>query len=84
MTTPLVTVRISADIYEAAKAKLEEIAHARGFEGRMMVVTDEALRPGDCRIEWAEGGLVRDEAATLATINDTVARYVAARTAAQD
>jgi flagellar assembly protein FliH len=84
VTTPLVTVRIGADIYEPAKAKLEEIARARGFEGRMMVVTDEALRPGDCRIEWAEGGLVRDEAATLATVNDTVSRYVAARTAAQE
>ena len=84
VTTPHVTVRIGADIYEAAKSKLEEIAHARGFEGRMIVVSDEALRPGDCRIEWAEGGVVRDEAATLATINDTVARYVAARTAAQD
>ncbi|HVZ51562.1 MAG TPA: FliH/SctL family protein [Pseudolabrys sp.] len=84
VTTPHVAVRISADIYEAAKAKLEDIARARGFEGRMMVITDEALRPGDCRIEWAEGGLVRDEALTLATINDTVARYVAARTAVQD
>ena len=82
--TPHVTVHISADIYETAKAKLEEIARARGFEGRMMVVCDEALRPGDCRIEWAEGGVVRDEAATLATINETVARYIAARTAAQE
>lgn len=84
VTAPHVTVRIGADIYEAAKAKLEEIARARGFEGRMVVVTDETLRPGDCRIEWAEGGLVRDEAATLETINDTVSRYVAARTVAQE
>jgi flagellar assembly protein FliH len=83
VTTPHIVVRIGADIYETAKAKLEEIARARGFEGRMAVISDEAMRPGDCRIEWADGGLVRDEAATLSMINDVVGRYVAARTAAQ-
>ena len=36
------------------------------------------MAPGDCRIEWADGGIKRDEAATLSAINDTVARYVAA------
>jgi flagellar assembly protein FliH len=83
VTTPHIVVRIGADIYETAKTKLEEIARARGFEGRLAVISDEAMRPGDCRIEWADGGLIRDEAATLTMINDVVARYVAARTAAQ-
>jgi len=32
--------------------------------------------------EWADGGVKRDEAATRAVIDDAVARYVAARTAA--
>ena len=81
VTTPHIVVRIGADIYETARAKLEEIARARGFEGRLVVISDEAMRPGDCRIEWADGGIVRDEAATLSTINDVVGRYVAARTA---
>ena len=72
-------VHIGADIYEAAKAKLDEIAQARGFEGRLVVLSDPAMAPGDCRIEWADGGVSRDRAATLATIDDVVARYVAAR-----
>jgi flagellar assembly protein FliH len=37
------------------------------------------LAPGDCRIEWADGGLTRDSAATAAAIGEAVARYVAAR-----
>jgi flagellar assembly protein FliH len=77
---PHVVVHIGAEIYEAAKAKLDEIAHARGFEGRLVVLSDAAMAPGDCRIEWADGGVARDRAATLATIADAVARYVAART----
>ena len=80
VTTPHIVVRIGADIYETAKDRLEEIARARGFEGRLMVTPDAAMAPGDCRIEWADGGVTRDHAATLSTIDDVVGRYVAART----
>lgn len=79
---PHVVVHIGADIYETAKAKLEEIARARGFEGRLVVLSEAAMVPGDCRIEWADGGVARDRAATLAVIDDVVGRYVAARTSA--
>ena len=77
---PHVVVHIGAEIYDAAKAKLDEIAQARGFEGRLAVLSDSGMAPGDCRIEWADGGVARNRAATLATIDDVVARYVAART----
>jgi flagellar assembly protein FliH len=79
---PHVVVHIGADIYETAKTKLDEIAHARGFEGRLVVHSEAAMAPGDCRIEWADGGVARDRAATVAVIDDVVGRYVAARTSA--
>jgi flagellar assembly protein FliH len=79
VNTPHVVVRVGADIYDTAKGKLEESAHARGFEGRLVVMSDPDMAAGDCRIEWADGGVTRDEAATLSVINDVVARYVAAR-----
>ncbi len=76
---PHVVVHIGAEIYESAKAKLDEIAQARGFEGRLVVMSDLAMAPGDCRIEWADGGVARDRAATLAAIDELVTRYVAGR-----
>ena len=76
---PHVVVHVGADIYEIAKAKLDEIAHARGFEGRLVVLSEPAMAPGDCRIEWADGGVARDRASSLAVIDDVVSRYVAAR-----
>jgi flagellar assembly protein FliH len=82
VTTPHIAVRIGAEIYETAKVQLEDIARSRGFEGRLMILSDADLAPGDCRIEWADGGVTRDEATTLAAISDVVGRYVAARTAA--
>ena len=75
---PHVVVHIGAEIFDAAKAKLEEIAQGRGFEGRLVVLSDPGIAPGDCRIEWADGGVARDRTAILATIDDVVARYVAA------
>jgi len=45
----------------------------------LAVISDETLAPGDCRIEWADGGIVRDNTATASAIDETVARYVAAR-----
>lgn len=79
VAAPHVVVRIGADVFEMAKEKLEEIARAKGFEGRLVVLADEAMAPGDCKIEWADGGVNRDQAATLSAIDDVVGRYVAAR-----
>lgn len=79
VATPQIVVHIGADIYETAKDKLEDIARTRGFDGRLMVQPDSTMVPGDCRIEWADGGVIRDRAATLSAIDDMVNRYVAAR-----
>jgi flagellar assembly protein FliH len=37
------------------------------------------IEPGDCRIEWADGGLKRDRLATERAIAEAVERYVASR-----
>ncbi len=77
--TPHVAIRVGPDLYDDAKHKLEDIATARGFEGRLMVLSDDALALGDCRIEWADGGVTRDRATTETTINVCVTRYLGAR-----
>ncbi len=35
-----------------------EIAHAHGFDGRLVVLAEPDIAAGDCRIEWADGGVV--------------------------
>jgi len=82
VAAPHVEVRVGPDIYDTAKHQLEEIARARGFEGRLVVHSDDAMAAGDCRIEWADGGVVRDSTAIQTTVDDVVARYVAARSSA--
>jgi flagellar assembly protein FliH len=82
--TPHVVVRVPAELYETAKDRLTEIAAGRGFEGRLAVMADTELALGDCRIEWADGGLSRDRAATAAEIEEAVGRYMAGRISAEN
>ena len=79
LAAPHIVVRVNESLYARAKENLEDIARARGFEGRLVVMGMGDVATGDCRIEWADGGLVRDRAATEAAITDAVARYVAVR-----
>jgi len=81
VSSPHVAVRVGPAIYELAKEKIEEIARARGFEGRLVITSDETLAPGDCRIEWADGGVTRDQTATASAIDEMVSRYISARNA---
>jgi flagellar assembly protein FliH len=79
VASPHVVVRVSEALYAVTRDKLDEIARSRGFEGRLVVLADPAIAPGDCRIEWADGGINRDYAATEAAIAEAVARYIGAR-----
>jgi flagellar assembly protein FliH len=79
VAAPHVVVRIAEPIYELAHKRLEEISRLHGFEGRLVVLAEPGMAAGDCRIEWADGGVSRDRSETEATIGEAVGRYVAAR-----
>jgi flagellar assembly protein FliH len=44
-----------------------------------VVIGETDIAAGDCRIEWADGGVNRDRAATETAITEAVDRYIAAR-----
>jgi flagellar assembly protein FliH len=79
IAAPHVVVRVAEQIYEIAQPRLEQIAQLHGFQGRLVVLAEPGMALGDCRIEWADGGLSRDRAATETAIGEAVGRYVAAR-----
>jgi flagellar assembly protein FliH len=58
-TEPRFTVKVATDQAEVLKNEVEALAQSRGFEGRIVVAADESLKPGDCRIEWSQGGMIR-------------------------
>jgi len=83
IAAPHIVVRVAEQVYEIARPRLEEIAHLHGFQGRLVMLAEPGMALGDCRIEWADGGVSRDRAVTEAAITEAVGRYVTARTGAQ-
>ena len=66
-------------LYEAARERIERLAKQSGFEGRLVILAEPEIETGDCRIEWADGGVVLERAAIEAKINELVGRYMASR-----
>jgi flagellar assembly protein FliH len=78
VAAPHVVVRVNNELYAEARERLDDIARSRGYDGRLVVLGETDIGLGDCRIEWADGGAVRDRAALEATIDGLVSRHVAA------
>jgi flagellar assembly protein FliH len=79
VATPHLVVRINDSLYEGARAQIERLAAHAGFEGRLVILAEPSIPTGDCRIEWADGGVVLDRAAVEAKISELVGRYLASR-----
>ena len=79
VSTPHLVVRINDSLYEAAHERIERLAKQSGFEGRLVILAEPEIETGDCRIEWADGGVVLERAAIEAKINEFVGRYIASR-----
>ncbi|HXI09124.1 MAG: FliH/SctL family protein [Bradyrhizobium sp.] len=77
VSTPHLVVRINDSLYDAARAQIERLAAHAGFEGRLVILAEPTIATGDCRIEWADGGVVLDRAAIEAKISELVGRYMA-------
>ena len=73
VTAPHIVVRVNDSLLAVAKERLGEAARTRGFEGRLVVIAEPDIAVGDCRIEWADGGLTRDSDKTEAAIAEMVA-----------
>jgi flagellar assembly protein FliH len=79
VSTPHLVVRINDSLYEGARERIEKLSRQSGFEGRLVILAEPEIATGDCRIEWADGGVVLERAAIETKINELVGRYMASR-----
>jgi flagellar assembly protein FliH len=79
VSTPHLVVRINDALYDGARERIEKLAKQSGFEGRLVILAEPTIVNGDCKIEWADGGVVLERAAIEAKINELVGRYMASR-----
>ncbi|HEX8664140.1 MAG TPA: FliH/SctL family protein [Beijerinckiaceae bacterium] len=69
---PHLAVRVNDALVEEVDGLLARLARERGFSGRIVVVGEPDIALGDARLEWADGGVVRERRATEAALADAV------------
>jgi flagellar assembly protein FliH len=79
VATPHLVVRVNDQLYEMARERIERLAKPSGFQGRLVILAEPDIPTGDCKIEWADGGVVLERAAIEAKIDELVGRYMASR-----
>jgi flagellar assembly protein FliH len=74
---PRFAVRVAPELADPLAERLEALKRAAGFRGEVVVLGEDGMAQGDCRIEWADGGMARDlqqlTAAVVRKVNQAVA-----------
>ncbi|PLX33346.1 MAG: hypothetical protein C0605_16515 [Hyphomicrobiales bacterium] len=76
--TPHIVLRIAEDLAEPMRERADALAAERGFSGKIMIMAEPDMAPGDCRIEWADGGIERNTSALNDKIDRAISRHVEA------
>ena len=71
---PKITVRAAPEHKEAIATEMKQVAEDLGFEGKIVVIADEKMNPGDCRVEWDSGGAERKIGTIWQEIDDIIER----------
>ncbi|KKB75984.1 hypothetical protein VW35_19825 [Devosia soli] len=75
---PHLVIRCNSELAD----QIRDIATAQiatsGYAGRLVVMGEPDIRLGDGRLEWVDGGLVRDSETLDAEIDRTISDYLAA------
>jgi flagellar assembly protein FliH len=58
---PHLVVRVNETLVEPVENLVKQMARERGFDGRLVTLGEPDIPPGDVRIEWADGGIVRTQ-----------------------
>ncbi|HHY50459.1 MAG TPA: flagellar assembly protein FliH, partial [Alphaproteobacteria bacterium] len=66
---PHLVIRCNMELADAVREIATGRIETSGFGGRLVVMGEPDIPPGDCRLEWADGGLVRDRASLEAEID---------------
>ena len=74
---PRLVVYTPAEHLDALKSRVDALSSTKGFEGRVVLIGEDGMKPGDCRVEWADGGMERSSAAIWAEIEAALDRALA-------
>ncbi len=75
---PHLVIRCHPDLAERVESEAKAQMQTSGFSGRLIVMGEPDIMLGDARLEWVDGGLVRDLQNISARIDERVSAFIAA------
>ncbi|MDB5477862.1 MAG: putative Flagellar biosynthesis protein [Alphaproteobacteria bacterium] len=72
-----IVVRVHDTILDAIVQRLPQLKEQHAFAGKVIIIADEKVQAGDCKIEWADGGLERLSRTLSANLDDAMDRILA-------
>lgn len=66
---PHLVLRVNEALVDDAETLMKRLSREHGFEGRLVVLGEPDMAPGDARLEWADGGVVRERARIEAALD---------------
>ena len=75
---PHLVIRTHPDLTDICKEAANEIMQTSRFSGNLVVMGDPEILLGDGKIEWVDGGLVRDSESIMREIDNSIANYLSA------
>ena len=76
---PQILIEVPSEDTDALEEMVESLVLNSSFEGKVHVVKSESLSRGDCRIEWPDGGIIRDRRKTVEHIEQVIKSHFDAR-----
>lgn len=70
-------IRVADGMLDAVKARVESMADAYGFQGRLIFLAEPTLMPGDAIIEWPDGGVEVRQQTRLDEVREKTESFVA-------
>ncbi len=71
---PVIKVGVPPEQADTLTQQLTALARDNGYMGQLSIVADQNLGPGDCKLDWMNGGITREfsqlKSSIVATINE--------------
>ena len=75
---PRIVVRVHDSVLDAVVNRLPHLKEQEAFAGKVIVLADEHVAIGDCKVEWADGGMERLARTLSMQMDDALNRILAA------
>lgn len=71
---PRIVVRVADEVLDLLRERITALTERDGFEGKVVLLSDESLAEDSVRVEWADGGAERESARTWTEIDRIIGR----------